>query len=53
MQEPKDNAFGQTKIVLTFNYKDGTKTITWDEAKEALEKAENGSDLEYRVTPKP
>ena len=34
------------KLVVTFNYKDGTKTITWDDAKEAVEKAENGSDLD-------
>ena len=39
------------KLVITFNYKDGTKTITWGDAKEAVEKAENGSDLDCRVAP--
>ena len=34
------------KLVLTFNYKDGTKTVTFDETKEAVEKAEKGSDLD-------
>lgn len=39
------------KLVLTFNYKDGTKTITWDDAKEAVEKAECGSDLDCLGAP--
>lgn len=40
------------KLVITFNYKDGTKTITWDDAKETVEKAENGSDLDCLGAPK-
>ena len=39
------------KLVITFNYKDGMKTITLGDANEAVEKAENGSDLECRVAP--
>ena len=34
------------KMLITFNYKDGTKTITFGEAKEAAEKAASGSDLD-------
>ena len=34
------------KIVITFNYKDGTKTITLDDVKEALEQENKGSDLD-------
>lgn len=41
------------KLVLTFNYKDGTKTITWDDVKEAVETVENGSDLDCLGAPKP
>lgn len=41
------------KLVLTFNYKDGTKTITWDDVKEAVEAVENGSDLDCLGAPKP
>ena len=33
------------KMLITFNYKDGTKTITFGEAKEAAEKAASGSDM--------
>ena len=33
------------KLVLTFNYKDGTRTITLDDAKEAV-KVNTGSDLD-------
>ena len=33
------------KLVLTFNYKDGTKTITFEDVRDVVEKAENGSDL--------
>lgn len=40
------------KLVLTFNYKDGTKTITWDDAKEAVETVESGSDLDCLGAPK-
>src|SRR5574344_790434 len=34
------------KLVLTFNYKDGTRTITLDDVKEATQKADTGSDLD-------
>ena len=33
------------KLVLTFNYKDGTRTITLDDVKEAV-KNNTGSDLD-------
>ena len=39
------------KMLITFNYKDGTKTITFGEAKEAAEKAASGSDLDYSTAP--
>ena len=39
------------KLVLTFNYKDGTKTITLDDVKEAA-KENTGSDLDCRGAPK-
>ena len=39
------------KLVLTFNYKDGTRTITLDDVKEAA-KAYTGSDLDCRGAPK-
>ena len=38
------------KLVLTFNYKDGTKTITLDDVKEAV-KNNTGSDLDCRGAP--
>ena len=38
------------KLVLTFNYKDGTRTITLDDVKEAV-KANTGSDLDCRGAP--
>lgn len=41
------------KIVLTFNYNDGTKTITFDDVIAALSNKNNGSDLESSVVPKP
>ena len=34
------------KIVLTFNYHDGTKTITFDDVAAALSGKDNGSDLQ-------
>ena len=34
------------KMLITFNYKDGTKTITFDDVSKVLENAENGSDLD-------
>ena len=39
------------KLVLTFNYKDGTRTITLDDVKEAA-KANTGSDLDCRGAPR-
>lgn len=39
------------KLVLTFNYKDGTRTITLDDVKEAA-KANTGSDLDCHGAPK-
>ena len=39
------------KMLITFNYKDGTKTITFGEAKEAAEKAASGSDLDCLGAP--
>ena len=41
------------KIVLTFNYHDGTKTITFDDVSSALSNKNNGSDLESSVVPNP
>ena len=39
------------KMLITFNYKDGTKTITFGEAKEAAQKAASGSDLGCSTAP--
>ena len=39
------------KMLITFNYKGGTKTITFGEAKEAAEKAASGSDLDCSTAP--
>ena len=39
------------KLVLTFNYKDGTRTITLDDVKEAV-KNNTGSDLDCLGAPK-
>lgn len=33
------------KMVITFNYKDGTKTITPDDVKRAIKKDNTGSDF--------
>ena len=38
------------KLVLTFNYKDGTRTITLDDVKAAV-KNNTGSDLDCRGAP--
>ena len=40
------------KIVITFNYKEGVRTVTLDEAKEAIPE-ESGSDLDCFGAPKP
>lgn len=39
------------KMVITFNYKEGTKTITLAELPEAISN-KNGSDLDCLVAPK-
>ncbi|MCC8195656.1 MAG: recombinase family protein [Ruminococcus sp.] len=39
------------KMLLTFNFKDGTKTITFDDVKDAQNKYGNGSDLDWRTAP--
>ena len=39
------------KMVITFNYKEGTKTITLAELPEAIS-SKNGSDLNCLVAPK-
>ena len=38
------------KLVLTFNYKDGTRTIALDDVKEAVKK-NTGSDLDCPAAP--
>ena len=40
------------KVVLTFNYKEGTKTITFDDLKTALAEAKISSDLDCQAAPK-
>ena len=37
--------------MLTFNYKDGTDTITFDDLKAALDKENTGSDLDCLTAP--
>lgn len=39
------------KVVITFNYKDGTKTITFDDIKNALSKENMGSNLDCLGAP--
>ena len=39
------------KMVVTFNYKDGTDTITFDDLKAALDKENTGSDLDCLTAP--
>ena len=39
------------KLVITFNYKEGTKTITFDDLKTALDKESIGSDLDCSSAP--
>ena len=41
------------RIVLTFNYHDGTKTITFDDVAAALSGKDNGSDLQSIGVPAP
>ena len=40
------------KMVITFNYKDGTKTITLDDVKRAIKKNNTGSDLDCHGAPR-
>jgi hypothetical protein len=39
------------KMLITFNYKEGTQTVTFDEVNEALGNKENGSDLDCSGAP--
>ena len=39
------------KMLLTFNFKDGTKTITFADVNTALERADSGSDLDCSGAP--
>ena len=41
------------KLTLHINYKDGTKTVTFDEMKAALDEQAAGSDLDCRGAPNP
>jgi len=41
------------KMVITFNYKEGTQTITFNDLKEALTEQKSGSDLDCLGAPKP
>ena len=40
------------KMVLTFNYKEGTATITFDDLKTAFADQKTGSDLDCSTAPK-
>ena len=40
------------KMIITFNYKDGTKTITLDDVKRTIKKDNTGSDLDCHGAPK-
>ena len=56
MQAPKSLVFtvfligSNHKVLITFNYKEGTQTITFEEAAEAASKG-NGSDLDCFPAP--
>ena len=39
-------------MVITFNYKDGADTITFDDLKAALADKKTGSDLDCSTAPK-
>ena len=39
------------KMVITFNYKDGTKAITLDDVKRAIKKNNTGSDIDCHGAP--
>ncbi len=40
------------KMLITFNYKEGTKTITFDDVKNEVSEEASGSDLDYSSAPK-
>lgn len=40
------------KMVITFNYKDGTDTITFDDLRVALDKGKTGSNLDCSTAPR-
>jgi len=40
------------KILITFNYKEGTKTITFSDVQEAVSSAHSGSDMDCLTAPK-
>ena len=40
------------KMVITFNYKEGTTTITFDDLKTALADLKTGSDLDCSTSPR-
>ena len=40
------------KILITFNYKEGTKTITFSDVQEAVNSAHSGSDMDCLSAPK-
>ncbi|MDY2690092.1 MAG: hypothetical protein SOV41_00635, partial [Oscillospiraceae bacterium] len=40
------------KVVITFNYKDGSKTVTFDEVNAAVESNSTGSDMKLLAAPK-
>ena len=39
------------KMLITFNYKEGTKTITFDDVKNEVSEETSGSDLDCRGAP--
>ena len=41
------------KMLITFNYKEGTKTITFDDVKNEVSEESSGSDLDCSSAPKP
>jgi len=40
------------KMLITFNYKEGTKTITFDDVKNEVSEETSGSDLDCSSAPK-
>lgn len=39
------------KMLITFNYKEGTKTITFDDVKNEVSEETSGSDLDCSIAP--